>query len=84
MHISQLGWGYFVYDPAKQTMTSHEEMTEIRLGDRLTVRLEDVDLKERRINFTLLSNQSRPALPPRAADAGALMMISGTNQSNAT
>ena len=59
VHISQLGWGYFVYDPAKQTMTSHEEMTEIRLEDRLTVRLEDVDLKERRINFTLLSNQSR-------------------------
>ena len=59
VHISQLGWGYFVYDPAKQTMTSHEEMTEIRLGDQLTVRLEDVDLKERRINFTLLSNQSR-------------------------
>ena len=40
VHISQLGWGYFVYDPAKQTMTSHEEMTEIRLGDQLTVRLE--------------------------------------------
>ena len=59
VHISQLGWGYFVYDPAKQTMTSHEEMTEIRLGDQLTVRLKDVDLKERRINFTLLSNQSR-------------------------
>ena len=37
----------------------HEEMTEIRLGDQLTVRLEDVDLKERRINFTLLSNQNR-------------------------
>ena len=64
-------------------MTSHEEMTEIRLGDQLTVRLEDVDLKERRINFTLLSNQSRRH-PAKGGGRGVLMMISGTNRSNAT
>ena len=59
VHISQLGWGYYDYDPAKQTMTSYEEMTEVRIGDRVTVKLESVDLESRRINFMLQSNHNR-------------------------
>ena len=34
-------------------------MTEVRLGDRLSVRLDTVELEERRINFSLLSSYSR-------------------------
>lgn len=40
-------------------MTSYDEMTEVRLGDRLSVRLNSVELEERRINFSLVSSYSR-------------------------
>lgn len=59
IHISQLGWGYFEYDAAAQRMTSHEEMSEVRLGDRVRVALESVELEERRINFRLDTNYAR-------------------------
>lgn len=59
IHISQLGWGYYEYDENAKKMTSYEEMTEVRLGDRLSVRLDSVEIDERRVNFSLLSSYSR-------------------------
>ena len=59
VHISNLGWGYWEYDEAELTMTSSEEMTQVRVGDRVTVRLEEVDLDNRRMSFVLLSNHER-------------------------
>ena len=59
IHISELGWGYYEYDENAKKMTSYDEMTEVRLGDRLSVRLNSVELEERRINFSLVSSYSR-------------------------
>lgn len=59
VHISKLGWGYYDYDPALQKMTSYDEMVEVRLGDRVHVRLLSVELDSRRINFMLESSYAR-------------------------
>lgn len=65
IHISELGWGYYEYDENAKKMTSYDEMTEVRLGDRLSVRLNSVELEERRINFSLVSSYSRHTVKGR-------------------
>lgn len=59
VHISNLGWGYYDYDESQMTMTSYDEMTQVRIGDRVVVRLDAVELETRRINFQLVTNSSR-------------------------
>ena len=59
VHISNLGWGYYDFDEKAMTMTSYDEMAQVRLGDRVTVKLDGVELETRRINFRLVSNASR-------------------------
>lgn len=59
VHISNLGWGYYDFDEKVMTMTSYDEMAQVRLGDRVTVKLDGVELETRRINFRLVSNASR-------------------------
>ena len=59
VHISNLGWGYYEFDEKNLTMTSREEMTQVRVGDRVIVRLEEVDLENRRMSFVLESNLER-------------------------
>lgn len=59
VHISKLGWGYYDFDEKNLTMTSYDEMTEVRIGDRVVVALEDVDIEARRMSFVLISNKER-------------------------
>lgn len=59
IHISNLGWGYYEFDEKALTMTSREEMAQVRVGDRVIVRLEDVDLENRRMSFVLDTNLER-------------------------
>lgn len=59
IHISKLGWGYYDYDEAQMTMTSYDEMVQVRLGDPIEARLESVDAEERRIDFSLLRDFSQ-------------------------
>ena len=59
IHISNLGWGYYEFDEKNLTMTSREEMTQVRVSDRVIVRLEEVDLENRRMSFVLESNLER-------------------------
>lgn len=59
IHISKLGWGYYEFDEKNLTMTSREEMSQVRVGDRVVVSLEEVDLESRRMSFVLESNLER-------------------------
>lgn len=59
IHISNLGWGYYEFDEKALTMTSREEMAQVRVGDRVIVTLEEVDLENRRMSFILDSNLER-------------------------
>ena len=59
IHISKLGWGYYEFNEKNLTMTSREEMAQVRVGDRVVVSLEEVDLENRRMSFVLESNLER-------------------------
>ena len=59
VHISNLGWGYYEYDESEMTMTSYESMSQVKIGDRVRVRIETIDMRERRISFVLESNLTR-------------------------
>ena len=59
VHVSRLGWGYYEYDEKTQQMVSYDEMKKYCIGDRVRVRLESVELEERRINFEMISNYAR-------------------------
>lgn len=70
IHISNLGWGYYEFDESELTMTSREEMTQVRVGDRVVVRLEEVDLDNRRMSFVLESNHERRVVKTGRRRAG--------------
>ena len=59
VHISNLGWGYYEYDESEMTMPSYESMSQVKIGDRVRVRIETIDMRERRISFVLESNLTR-------------------------
>ena len=59
VHISCLGSGYILYDDKLQQMVSSNKMTKYCIGDRVRVKLTEVDLEERRINFEMLGNITR-------------------------
>lgn len=56
VHVSNLGWGYFDYDPNSQMFYCYDEMLSYQVGDRVKVGHPDVDLESRRISF----NSCRP------------------------
>lgn len=59
VHISNLGSGYILYDDKLQQMVSSNKMTKYCIGDCVKVKLTEVDLEERRINFEMRSNLTR-------------------------
>lgn len=59
VHVSELGWGYYEYDEATQTLTSDEEHRTYRIGDHVHVSLAEVDLDNRRMSFHLQYSESR-------------------------
>ena len=59
IHISNLGWGYYEFDEKALTMTSHEEMAQVRVDDRVIVCLEEEHLENRRESFVRSTNLER-------------------------
>lgn len=51
VHVSNLGWGYFDFDAARQLFYSYDEMLSYQVGDRVKVERPDVELESRRITF---------------------------------
>ncbi len=65
VHVSKLGWGYYDFDLKNLTMTSCDEMKQICIGDDVKVRVESVEMDERRISFVLAGNESRHKIKRR-------------------
>ena len=59
VHVSRLGWGYWEFDEQTLTMESSEEMQQYRIGDTVTVTLDEVDLENRRLSFAVVSHGTR-------------------------
>lgn len=52
VHISNLGWDYFLYDGSTATLEGSASGELLRAGDPITVTVEGIDIDARRIEFT--------------------------------
>ncbi|MDO5531623.1 ribonuclease R family protein [Sutterella sp.] len=59
VHISNIGWGFWEFDPQQLKMESTEEMGKVRIGDRLRVKLQSVDVENRRTDFIVVAGHGR-------------------------
>jgi ribonuclease R len=69
VHVSALGSDYFHYDPVGHRLTGERSGAVFRLADRVRVRVQRVDLDERKIDLELLDAGKR-GKPRRAAKRG--------------
>jgi ribonuclease R len=58
VHVTALGNDYYHYDPAKHRLIGERTSQIYRLGDLVTVRVVQVNLDERKIDFELMQKQS--------------------------
>jgi ribonuclease R len=58
VHVTALGNDYYQYDPAKHRLIGERTSQIYRLGDLVTVRVVQVNLDERKIDFELVQKQS--------------------------
>jgi len=54
VHVSTLGFDFFHFDPAALTLTGERTGTRFGLGDAVRVRVANVDLDEKKIDFELI------------------------------
>ncbi|OOR99518.1 ribonuclease R [Canicola haemoglobinophilus] len=57
VHISTLDNDYYQFDPTKQRLIGENSRVTYRLGDKVKIRVEAVNLAQKQVDFVLLSNQ---------------------------
>ncbi len=66
VHITSLGDEYYTFDPAKQRLTGEHSNKTYRLGDKVRVRVAQVNLDERKIDFELEGVERQPKPKPKS------------------
>ena len=70
LHVSALGQDYFARDRSGFRMIGRSSGKAYRLGDRLRVRVSNVSLDERRVDFELAGATETPGRPRRPRQSG--------------
>lgn len=60
VHVSSLENDYYRFDPTGQRLTGQANGQVYRLGDQVQVRVEAVNMDERKIDFSIISSQRTP------------------------
>ena len=60
VHVSSLDNDYYRYDQVGQRLTGESSGQTYRLGDRVEVKVEAVNMDERKIDFSLISSERAP------------------------
>jgi ribonuclease R len=60
VHVSSLENDYYFYDAARQRLVGEASGYIYRLGDKVTVKVEAVNLEEHKIDFSLMSSERKP------------------------
>jgi len=68
VHITALGQDYFHFDPAKHRLLGERTRQSFRLGDRVRVKVAQVNLDEAKLDFELVGAGPRPARRPDKGD----------------
>jgi ribonuclease R len=70
LHVSSLGQDYFARDRSGLRMVGRSSGTTYRLGDRVRVRVTNVSLDERRVDFELATAEDAPRQGRRTRSGG--------------
>jgi ribonuclease R len=70
LHVSALGQDYFTRDRSGYRIVGRSSGKSYKLGDRLRVRVSNVSLDERRVDFELAGSDETPKRPRRARTSG--------------
>jgi ribonuclease R len=70
LHVSALGQDYFTRDRSGYRIVGRSSGKSYKLGDRLRVRVSNVSLDERRVDFELAGSDESPKRPRRARTSG--------------
>ncbi len=60
VHISNLGQDYFHFDPISHSLIGERTNTRFRLGDSVKIKVVQVNLDEKKIDFELVQKKNRP------------------------
>lgn len=63
VHIASIPDDYYIFLEKEHALQGRNRRRRFRIGDRVTVRVERVDLNRRRLEFTLAGPADRPAAP---------------------
>ena len=77
MHVSSLDNDYYRFDQVGQRLIGESGGQTYRLGDRVEVRVEAVNMDERKIDFTLISSERAPRNVGKTAREKAKKSTSG-------
>jgi ribonuclease R len=55
VHVRTLNDDFYIYDPEKHTLTGKDFGKQFRLGDQVKIKVHQVSIKERRIDFLLIN-----------------------------
>jgi ribonuclease R len=70
LHVSALGQDYFTRDRSGYRIVGRSSGKSYKLGDRLRVRVSNVSLDERRVDFELAGSDEAPKRPRRPRTSG--------------
>ncbi|MCK5881477.1 MAG: S1 RNA-binding domain-containing protein, partial [Sinobacterium sp.] len=64
VHVSQLGKEFFVFDAAKQRLIGERSHTVFHIGDKIQVKVSEVNLEERKVQLTLANKKDATTPKP--------------------
>ena len=79
VHVSSLDNDYYRFDQVGQRLTGESSGQMYRLGDRVEVRVEAVNMDERKIDFSLISSERAPRNEGKTAREKAKKSDAGKN-----
>ncbi|HEX8979013.1 MAG TPA: ribonuclease R [Parasulfuritortus sp.] len=68
VHVSELGQDYFHFDPARHQMLGERTGKRFRLGDKVRIKVAQVELESSKIDFVLV-DETMPARKPQSESA---------------
>ncbi len=64
IHVTQLPYDFYHFDPLRKTLSGERRGRVFRLGDRLSIVVLKASLEERKIDFRLAEDERGPRQPP--------------------
>ena len=53
--MSSIKGDYYIYDPKKHSITGRSKKKKFQLGDSVTIKIEEVNINKKQIDFSLIS-----------------------------